>query len=79
MATWHMTGCCLGARVLGEVRARGTRDNALALMVVLAVAAFMHFNPAGVAKPLEDAEVVDRLLEKIHCERFLEIFSKVGI
>ncbi len=39
---------------------RGTRDNALALMVVLALAmVFINFNPLGVAKPLEDIEVVD--------------------
>jgi uncharacterized protein YkwD len=55
-----MTGRRLGATVCNEVSTRRTRDNALALMVLLAMAlAFIQFNPLGVAKPLEDVEVVD--------------------
>jgi uncharacterized protein YkwD len=54
-----MTGRRLGATVCDEVSTRKTRDNALALMVLLAMAlAFIKFNPLGVARPLEDVEVV---------------------
>jgi uncharacterized protein YkwD len=54
-----MTGRRIGAMVCSEVSSRRTSDNALALMAVLVIAvAFMHFNPLGMAKPLEDVEVI---------------------
>lgn len=55
----QMTGLPLGATVCSEVSTRRTRDNALTLMAVLALAiAFVRLNPLGVAKPLQDTQVL---------------------
>jgi hypothetical protein len=59
MAALQMPGRRCGATVRNKLSTRKIDDKVLALMVAVAiVAAFMHFDPLGVVRPLESAEVV---------------------